>query len=135
MTRKELDEFMNNASREVRSWPDWKKANIGLLGHESITSCQTFCTSTLVALEKKHQVNKPTMCSSCIDIRNDTDEIMHESYIRCPVCKHTMNISNCDLSNLYEEGVHDVCCQNCDADFKVSTYVSFSFKSPALENR
>ena len=36
MTRQELNELMKKATTEVQSWPDWKKVNMGLLGHESM---------------------------------------------------------------------------------------------------
>ena len=64
-----------------------------------------------------------------------TGDLVDDEYIRCPACGHTMSVSKDDLSNLYEEGLHDVYCQHCDALFQTCTYVSFLFKSPAVDKK
>jgi len=72
----------------------------------------------------------PDRCGDCKRLE-EPGETTHHSLIRCPKCGHQMEIGSCELGELYEDGSHDVSCQNCDHDFEVSTQISFSFTSPA----
>lgn len=72
----------------------------------------------------------PSKCNDCERIQEDADEVSHDSRIRCPKCRHTSPID--DRYELYSEGEHDVSCDECGHDFQISTYVSHSFRSPAL---
>lgn len=52
---------------------------------------------------------------------------------KCPHCGEVCDISDNDWWKLYEEGEHDVCCPQCDEDFKVSTRVTYSFSTEHQE--
>jgi len=46
---------------------------------------------------------------------------------KCPHCGVTSRIDDNEWYELYEEGMHEVTCPDCDLDFSVSTSVSYSF--------
>jgi hypothetical protein len=71
-----------------------------------------------------------SQCSDCESIQTDDGEVSHDSRIRCPKCRDTSPID--DRYRLYEEGTHDVSCNECGHDYEVTTYVSRSFKSPKM---
>lgn len=71
-------------------------------------------------------------CASCKSLEEDKGEVWHDDKVRCPKCRHLMQVHGSELYDLYDEGEHDVSCQNCDHDFTVSTRVSHSFQSPEL---
>jgi len=70
------------------------------------------------------------MCPDCVDFNRIKGEVSHSSLVRCPSCRIEMNVIDCELYELYEEGEHKVSCQICDCEFEVSTTVKFTFKSP-----
>lgn len=80
-----------------------------------------------------HQVGYKTLCYSCDKLRNQSDEVSHHSFIRCPFCSHLESSFNYDLMHLYDEGEHEIYCSNCNDQFEISTSVSYSFRSPKLK--
>jgi uncharacterized CHY-type Zn-finger protein len=72
------------------------------------------------------------MCNGCKDLGEDDGEVTHDSFIRCPKCRHSMNASDSEKYDLYREGEHTTSCGVCGYDFTVSTNVSFTFTSPAI---
>ena len=76
----------------------------------------------------------PTVCHDCESLDTDTSEVRHNDLIRCPSCRGTFNPHDGDDYDLFAEGEHSVFCPSCDLKFEVSTTVSYSFKSPALES-
>jgi hypothetical protein len=74
----------------------------------------------------------PRECRDCQDIADSSDEVSHNDRVRCPKCRHVMNVSDSELWDLYEEGDHDITCRSCDHDFEVNTSVSYTFNSPEL---
>lgn len=48
---------------------------------------------------------------------------------KCPHCGQSINISQHDLGELYEEGEHTIDCPYCEREFQVTTRVSFSFST------
>lgn len=73
----------------------------------------------------------PVLCGDCKSLKRDTEAVTHNQFIRCPECRETTAVDD-DHYDLFEDGGHDVCCQNCDADFRIITHVSYSFESPAI---
>jgi len=57
-------------------------------------------------------------------------EASHETYVRCPKCRHQFNPGQSDYYELYSEGEHEVYCGMCDHEFEITTHVSFLFVSP-----
>jgi hypothetical protein len=72
----------------------------------------------------------PDQCPSCKSM-DEPSEATHHSTIRCPACGHQMDVRDMERGELYEDGEHDVTCNECEHEFEVSTSVSFSFESPA----
>lgn len=71
-------------------------------------------------------------CHSCKALDEDKGEVWHDDKVRCPKCRHTMDVHGSELYELYEEGTHDISCRSCDHDFEVTTRVQHSFMSPDL---
>ena len=69
---------------------------------------------------------QPTECGSCKALQSDKEAVTHSDLVRCPECGHTQA-----PEELYEEGEHRVDCGNCEAEFTVSTQISYSYTSPA----
>jgi uncharacterized C2H2 Zn-finger protein len=72
------------------------------------------------------------MCNGCKDFGDDDGEVTHDSFIRCPKCRHSVSVSDSENYELYEDGEHAVSCTSCDHDFTVSTNISYTFTSPAM---
>lgn len=70
-------------------------------------------------------------CQPCARLTNDDGEVKHESNIRCPACGYYWNPANSDYYELFADGEHNVGCHECGHEFTITTYVSYSFKSPA----
>lgn len=51
----------------------------------------------------------------------------------CPHCGEKCEVVEHEWWKLYEEGEHEVCCPYCDADFSVSTRVTYSFSTDEQE--
>ena len=74
--------------------------------------------------------SKRTLCRACLRAKAQKEEITHHKLIRCPDCGKMMHPSEHELEEVYGDGEHDVVCVFCDADFQVSTYIWYTFKSP-----
>lgn len=72
-------------------------------------------------------------CGDCEALDHESDEVDSDTCVRCPKCRRTASVSYDELFDLYEEGEHEVTCSSCDHEYTVSTRVSYSFNSPALE--
>jgi DNA-directed RNA polymerase subunit RPC12/RpoP len=70
-------------------------------------------------------------CHSCKDLGASTDEVSHKSKIRCPKCRETWDAWETDY-DIFGEGEHDVTCPECEHEFEITTYVTHTFKSPAI---
>lgn len=67
-------------------------------------------------------------CSDCRSIKENGD-IQMDSSVRCPSCRHVMCVSELEI---WDEGDHDVSCDDCGHDFEVNTSVSYTFSSPKM---
>lgn len=72
------------------------------------------------------------LCHQCQSINEDTEYVTHSKLIRCPKCKHQMDVHDCELYELYEDGDHDISCNDCNHTFTIKTNASYSFESPEL---
>ena len=72
------------------------------------------------------------MCFECSELDRDKDKVSHSNLIRCPKCKHQENVSEGDQYDLFGDGEHDVTCGECGHEYEISTWVSYTFKSPPL---
>jgi hypothetical protein len=73
----------------------------------------------------------PTLCPECLDL-DRPEAVDHAHRIRCPKCRALMNPHELEDHDLYAEGVHTVAC-GCGRDFDVTTTVSYTFGSPAVD--
>ena len=48
--------------------------------------------------------------------------------IICPYCEVEREV-DCEISEVYDEGEHEVCCCNCGRDHTVNTSVRYFFHS------
>lgn len=115
----EMDAY-RGADGQIR-WNEYEKAKTA--NGERCTQCQCF-----VYPPKGH----PTKCVSCETIGNQPGEVSHEKLIRCPKCQDTFSPGDREAYELYSDGTHEVTCGECDHEFQVRTWVSYSFDSPAL---
>lgn len=72
------------------------------------------------------------LCGDCLELDIEKGEAHHSSMLRCPRCRETWSVSDCDDGELYGEDCHDVSCPGCGHDFEITTHVSWSFSSPAV---
>jgi len=47
---------------------------------------------------------------------------------KCNHCKTEINIQDEELFNLYEEGLHDIECPNCEKTIYVNSIATFEFE-------
>jgi hypothetical protein len=75
------------------------------------------------------------LCGSCRSMDNDNGPVFHDDFFRCPKCGFKMNKDEYDLweCGIYEEGEHEIGCAGCNHNFTVTTHISYSFESPAME--
>lgn len=70
-------------------------------------------------------------CVGCKELTDNTEEVTHSQFIRCPKCGRSENVYN-DYCDICEEGEHAVCCPKCDYEFVITTHVTFTFDSPPM---
>lgn len=77
-----------------------------------------------------------TQCGECKRL-DKKEEVYHTRFIRCPKCEHLFTPDEERwpgvARDLYEDGEHEVCCQECEHQFEISTQVTYEFQSPKLE--
>lgn len=61
--------------------------------------------------------------------QGDTLEFWRNDNPKCPHCGHDCDVNDMEAWHLYEEGEHNLECPSCDAGFRVSTTVSFTFST------
>jgi predicted RNA-binding Zn-ribbon protein involved in translation (DUF1610 family) len=73
-----------------------------------------------------------TTCEDCGVLHRSKYAVEHGSFIRCPHCRHEMNVYNCEMFDVYQEGYHEIQCNLCDKKFEIETRISYSFESPDI---
>jgi hypothetical protein len=74
----------------------------------------------------------PDECEHCKVVHRSNFAVEHSYLIRCPHCRHEMNVYNDELFDLYDAGYHEVSCTLCDKEFEVETRITYSFESPDI---
>lgn len=89
------------------------------------------CKSYLVT-PRGHQ----ELCIECKNADNNSDELRHSRFIRCPKCRHLMNAEDVaewtDYKLYQDQDDVDVTCYECEHEFKVQTEITYEFISPAV---
>ena len=109
---------------------DWKAFNKAR--EEAGEKC-TRCGASLllVGILGGGRPTGPTLCGACRSMDEDAEEVNHSKAVRCPRCGIRETIEEGELYSLYEEGEHDVYCNHCEFEYEVTTYVQYTFTSPA----
>lgn len=69
-------------------------------------------------------------CRDCENMATSKDAVGHDKNIRCPRCKVETDPYEFEMYELFQDGDHDVTCQECNYTFEISTIVRYSFTSP-----
>jgi len=77
------------------------------------------------------QSGRPRKCYGCRMLAYSTEEVAHDSRLRCPHCRGRFDVD--ELETGLFEGRHSVHCVHCERDFEVYTSVRFNYLSPKLE--
>jgi hypothetical protein len=75
-----------------------------------------------------------SLCGQCEELDSDRSEVLHDSLVRCPHCRHAWNVYEGDNYALLKEDTHQVTCPECEREFEVETRVSYSFTSRPSED-
>ena len=101
-------------------WVAYKEAKIN--NGEECYECGAFLFD-----DKKYRHR----CYDCKSLTDDTGSVIHNSKIRCPKCRDTIDVDS-ELYEIYKDGLHEVTCWECDHNFDIETRVSYTFESPEL---
>lgn len=118
-----------NFEKPDGSGVDWKAYSKAQLENGEIcTRCRAYCLS----LGLNGPSGYPDRCYDCKKMDVEKGEVTHGANVRCPKCSYQWNIISGDNYEYYADGLHDAQCRQCEYEFEITTYVSYSFKSPAL---
>lgn len=94
--------------------------------------CQT-CGRYIINIRAFGPAREPAP-QDCVDCQrmNDTCEVTHDKFIRCPSCKHRWDPAEYEDYQVFKEDGDEVCCSECDHEFHVGTSVRYTFTSPEL---
>lgn len=70
----------------------------------------------------------PKLCVSCDNLANSDEEVMSDTFVRCPKCKE--QISGRTFGG---DGHYFVKCRKCNNEYEIKTDVHYTFTSPAME--
>ena len=83
-------------------------------------------------------------CNDCLKLRNlakiresieewETDTFSSD-YVVCPYCGAAIDEADLiDYPELYEDGEHEITCEDCGKEFKVETMVSYDWETHKME--
>lgn len=114
-----MDDFRNEAGQI--KWNEYEKAK--LANGERCSACGCFIYPPR---------GRQSKCVNCETLSNQPGEVSHEKHVRCPKCQHAWSPGEQEQYALYEDGEHEATCPECDHEFQVRTWVSYSFDSPPL---
>ena len=121
-----IDDHQNEDG--TTNWAALRKAEENN-GQRCIT-CGTFMTN--IALFSDKDLKYARECVSCEQLVKNDGEVDHDERVRCPKCRHIMVVHDMEDYETYREDEHSVSCDECDHDFEIQTYVTYSFSSPAM---
>ncbi len=81
---------------------------------------------------RRDDEGRPRLCDDCKGLDSNEGEVSHDTLLRCPKCRETMDIQHMEQGDLSMDGDHNVSCDDCDHEFTIVTNVSWSFQSPEL---
>lgn len=72
------------------------------------------------------------------DIKSGEDiNIISSDYVICPYCGHAHE--TCfgyeDFPEIYEEGSHEIMCDECEKEFQLETTVSYSWETRKVDKK
>jgi len=117
-----INDFIDKS--RVVQWAQYKKAKRD--AGEECYKCSGFIPYHYTATPG------PAMCGSCKNLENNPGQVFSERLVRCPTCSHQQEIDTYDDYSVYEEGEHEVMCNNCEEEYTISTSITYTFKSPRL---
>lgn len=86
------------------------------------------CGCLIFASSKKYR----HLCTECEIMEKDDECVNHSDFIRCPKCRKTWNPADVEQYEVFEDGIHEVQCIECNHEFEVTTCISYDFESPAI---
>lgn len=115
-----FDNYKDPATGKI-NWRAYEKA-------QEAAGERCTCCGSLIYPGKGHHAR----CHDCESLDADP-EINHDHLVRCPKCRNHWSPSGNDDHRLaYEDGEHEVSCEECGHAFTVTTHVSYSYTSPAM---
>lgn len=75
----------------------------------------------------------PEFCGDCMAMMQSVESVTHERRLRCPHCRHEKPIPDYEGKE-YQEGDHDITCDECERDFEFITHIQYRWESPALKS-
>lgn len=115
-------DFRNPETKRV-DWDALRKAQIA--AGEKCTQCGAFI------LPGK---GYPTKCRPCSQLESSAEEVHHHKEVRCPACGETFDAfehAQETEGDLLHDGDHEVSCPECSHNFNITTFVEWTFRSPA----
>lgn len=117
MSRTKMDDFRKGDGKI-----DWQAFhNAEVEAGDICQKCHTFILFAKVG---------PVLCGQCRKATEETEELWHDRFVRCPKCGYMWDPSETDDYHLMADGDHDAHCCECDHEFEMGTSISFSYKSP-----
>ena len=115
-----MSDFQDSVTGKT-NWAAYKEAC--LEGGQTCTQCGAMIYP---------RTGRRSLCSDCQAL-DKNDAVNHDSRIRCPRCRHHWNPAECDEpTTAYEDGDHEITCEECGQEFTVTTHVSYSYDSPKM---
>ena len=103
-------------------WVSYRKAQIN--NGERCKKCKSFIT---------FHKGYPNDCYNCKKLIKE-EELLHNTVRRFPYCKQTWDPLYDTNYDIYSDGIHNIICDECNKEFLITTYVSYTFVSPKIEN-
>lgn len=106
-------------------WKAYRKAQVD--AGENCYSCGSY-----IVFGRMH--GGPQQCRECRDFITQDSSVQHNSRVRCPKCRASLDVHNSEYFELYSENEsgHDIMCIECDHKFRVEVRVTYTFTSPEL---
>lgn len=106
-------------------WPAYNKAQ-----KEVGDICYQCCN---LILKYSNTPTKPSLCFACKQLSESQMGVFHQTYVRCPKCKHFQDPYN-HPTNYYTDGLDDypIECEECGKIYNVRAHVTVTFESPEM---
>lgn len=85
-------------------------------------------------------------CEDCLKLKelnearsslnSENPDTFSNDYVICPYCGDAISDEDLiDLPECYEDGQHEITCDECGREFEVITYVSYSWKTSRMRRK